>query len=393
MKQTFPSLFSYKNEHSYLFYQFPREILAFFCFSVPSDLETIISEIREKLPEFKASLLVNLKLSECFVFLSIKVIKKEILSQIAGKIQNILTKISPNSPLTLLNHDAMLNVFFYFLNGRHQELSLQLDPKERLICLTEDNNQSKVFFHNIRITPPLNITKSLTDLMYFTQTNNIEAFLILEVKTWNKFRISMLITSEFESHFKNFENFIENLHYNKIYKKTSIFMNDYINLTKKESLKSSLTLNLNKFVKFCSQINPILKIHGADVSTCSFSRGNKSLEDQVLKLLEREKFSFNKVSQNIIFVTTKESLIFVQKSDNLEELFNFLQKYYKITNFLFLIIQKNRTLKKLQDTTDILKLKKFRVITSQDLDLLITQLNEIPSHQKLIIAPLKGGIS
>lgn len=396
MNQKFPSFFSCKNEKYYLYYQFPRNYLAFFCFSVHSDLEMIFSVIREKLPEFKISFIVNLKSSECFVFLSIKVVEKEILSHIVKKIQNILTEISPNSPLQLLRHDLLLSVFFYFLNGRHQELSLQLNPKERFICLTDGNNKSKLFFHNLRITLPLDITKPLTDLMYFTQTNNIEAFLILEVKTWKKFRISMLIISESESLFKNFENFIENLNYNKIFRKSSIFLNDFINLTKKKSLKSSLNLNLNKFIKCCSQINPLLKIHGGNIPLFTFSPGNKSLEAQIRTLLDREKLSYNKVAKNVIFVTAKESLIFVQNSDNLEELFNFLQKYYKITNHLFLIIHKKYILNKLQNTTEILKLKKFRVISSQDLHLLTTQLNKIPNHQKLIMVnspfPKGGGL-
>lgn len=394
MNQKFPSFFSCKNENFYLYYQFPRKYLAFFCFSVHSDLEMIFSVIREKLPEFKISFIVNLKLSECFVFLSIKVVEKEILSHYMRKIQNILIEISPNYPLPLLRHDILLSAFFYFLNGRHQELSLQLNPKEQFICLTDGNNKSKLFFHNLRITLPLDLTKPLTDLMYFTQTNNIDAFLILEVKTWKKFRISMLIITESESLFKNFENFIENLNYNKIFRKSSIFLNDFINLTRKLSLKSSLNLNLNKFIKCCTQINPILKIHGVNMPLFTFPPGNKSLEAQVCTLLEREKLSYNKVTKNVIFVTAKESLIFIQNSDNLEELFNFLQKYYKITNHLFLIIHKNHTLNKLQDTTDILKLKKFRVIPSQDLHLLTTQLNKIPNHQKLIMvnSPFpKGG--
>ena len=263
-----------------------------------------------------------------------------------------------------------------------------MDPKERHICLTERNNQSKVFFHNMRIIPPLDITKSLTDLMYFTQTSNIEAFLILEMKNWKDFRISMLITSESENIFRNFENFIQNLKYDKIYRKTSIFLSDFVKLTQKKSLKSNNRLNLDEFVKLCNQINPVLKINGNYKPLFTYSKRNKSLEEQVCSLLEQVKFSYNKVTHNIIFVTAKESLIFVQNSESLEELSNFLQKYYKITNYLFFVIRNNQTLIKLQNLTEILKLKKFRVIT--DIHLLIRQLEEIPNHQKVKFPHLKS---
>ena len=113
MNQKFPSLFSYKSEKCYLYYQFSKKILAFFCFPIRSDLETILNKIKEKLPEFKISFLVNLKLSESFVFLSIKVIEEEILSQLGKKIQNAITEISPQSPMKMLSHNLLSKMFFF----------------------------------------------------------------------------------------------------------------------------------------------------------------------------------------------------------------------------------------------------------------------------------------
>ena len=224
----------------------------------------------------------NLKLSECFVFLSIDIFQKEILYHLEKKIQTVLAQFSQTQ---LIDNEDLLGVFFYFLKELNQEFTLQVDPEEKYISLIEGNNQSQLLFHNLRIISQLDITKSLEDLIHFTQTTTLEAFLIVDGKNWKKFRISMLVISTSANVYDNFMNFIENLHYNEIYKKTSFFIKDFVNLAKKKSLKNSFSLNLNKFLEFCGQIDPILE---GNRENRSVSKEIRSLENQVCAIIEKE---------------------------------------------------------------------------------------------------------